>query len=165
MYIERELKKWSSIGKEKSTMTYQHDISHHDVSAWHIIYMSWRCHHDIYRVLICHGAYFEDISQYVVMTYHMTYKCHHDISNDVSHDVSPWHPPRMTYRMTPVTIRHCQDISHWISWQGRKRVIYMSCDTSWWHMSCDMSWWQRWYVMLTLDICHGELCRIYRHWK
>ena len=106
------------IGKEKSTMTYHHDISHHDISAWHIIYMSWRCHHDIYRVLICHGTYFEDISQYVVMTYHTTYMCHHDISNDVSHDVSPWQVPRMTYRMTPVTIRHWQDISQCISRHG-----------------------------------------------
>ena len=38
------------------------------------------------ELLICHVAYFKEISENVTMTGGMTYKCQHDISDDISDD-------------------------------------------------------------------------------
>ena len=37
-------------------------------------------------LLICHVAYFKEMSENVAMTCGMTYKCQHDISDDISDD-------------------------------------------------------------------------------
>ena len=39
-------------------------------------------------LLICHVAYFKEMSENVAMTCGMTYKCQHDISDDISDDGS-----------------------------------------------------------------------------
>ena len=124
---------------------------------WHIAWHITICHRGVrmtysYRGLICHVAYFKEMSENVTMTCDMTHECQHDTSDDMSDDGSGWQHPRMTHRMTVFSIRHCDDMYPLSPWHIPLRCVYMSCDMSCWIGICH---WGLSCVYVIL-VCHGS---------
>ena len=149
----------TTIGKEKSTMTYPDDISgviricHEGLPPWHI---------KIWYVMRTTSLATTNDTQWH-MQWHMLMTCPHDrYLNDISHDIwfwfdtagTPTHYISKTVKIICHGICHddiCHEICHRdMSWRICHAIGHR--DMSWQHMSCDVS---SWYVMRYVIItCH-----------